>query len=95
MEKNKRIRHVEHPGEGPMDGVIMATACVCTKFEEEKIVNQDGPNGAHITASVEMGIFSIRDVESDIMLTISFEDVVDLIAEAFGAAAEKSKGAQS
>ena len=89
MEKDKRIRRVE----GPMGGVTMATACVCTKFEEEKIAKQDGPNGAHITASMELGIFSIRDVESDIMLTVSFEDAVSLIAEAFSAASEKSKGA--
>lgn len=91
MEKDKRIRHVENPGDGPADGVTMATACVFTKFEDGNISKQEGPNEAHITASAELGIFSIRDVKSDIMLTVAFEDAVSLIAELFSAAAKAAQ----
>ena len=78
---------------GPIDGVQMKSDCVRTDFikepnEGEPVFSQTDKREAHISASVEIGIFSIRDMESGVMLTISLSDAVEVVAAALDAAKE-------
>lgn len=83
----KEVRHTDCPMDGPMDGVIMTTDCIRTDFlenpaEEEAVFQQREKTEAHISASMEIGVFSIRDMESGIMLTVSLYDAMEAMAEA-------------
>ena len=40
---------------------------------------------AHITASVEIGTFGIRDMATGVMLTVSLEDAMEIMKEAIDA----------
>ena len=91
--ENRKIYRPDSPQDGPMDGVQMRTDCIRTDFVEnpkegEAVFQQREKSDSHISASAEMGIFSIRDMESGVMLTVSFEDAMTLMA----AAVDASKG---
>lgn len=80
----KIIKRPDSPQDGPMDGVMMTTDCIRTDFienpaENEAVYTQSEKTEAHISASVEMGILSIKDMASGVMLTVSLEDAVAVI----------------
>lgn len=78
MNENKIYRNVD-PDMGPIDGVQMKTDCVRTKFTEEKEAPFEQTNGkAIITASIESGTFSIRDLQANIMLTVRATDAMEI-----------------
>lgn len=93
MGSGKEIRRPDSPLDGPKDGVIMNTDCIRTDFlereeEREAIFQQREKSTAHISASEEMGIFSIRDMQSGIMLTISYIDAMEVMRASIDAAKE-------
>lgn len=80
----KIIKRPDSPQDGPMDGAMMTTDCIRTDFienpaENEAVYTQREKTEAHISASVEMGILSIKDMASGVMLTVSLEDAVAVI----------------
>lgn len=95
MEEEKRkICRPDNPLDGPMDGVQMKADCIRTDFIEnsgEALFTQRDKSDAHISASVEIGIFSIRDMQSGVMLTVSFQDAMEVMAAAADAAREAGK----
>lgn len=93
MEKENRICRPDSPQDGPMDGVQMKADCIRTDFienptENEAVFQQREKSESHINASVEIGIFSIRDMQSGVMLTVSLRDAMEVISEALAAAKE-------
>ena len=91
--ENKRICRPDSPADGPMDGVQMKADCIRTDFIEnpaggEALFTQREKSDAHISASVEIGIFSIRDMQSGVMLTVSLQDAMEVMAAAVDAAKE-------
>ncbi len=94
METEKRkICRPDSPTDGPMDGVQMKADCIRTDFiensdEGEGLFTQRDKSDAHISASAEIGIFSIRDMKTGVMLTVSFHDAMELMAAAVDAAKE-------
>lgn len=93
MEENKRICRPDSPADGPADAVMLKTDCIRTDFienptEGEAVYQQREKGEASITASYEIGVFSIRDRVSGVMLSIAFEDAMEVIAEAVEAAKE-------
>lgn len=85
MEVSKKtIKRPDSPEDGPMDGAKMITDCIRTDFienpkEGEALFNQQEKTEAHISASVEIGILSIRDMATGVMLTVSLPDAVKVI----------------
>lgn len=80
----KIIKRPDSPQDGPVDGAMMFTDCIRTDFvenpaENEAFYTQRGKTEAHISASVEIGILSIKDMASGVMLTVSLEDAVAVI----------------
>lgn len=96
MEDNKRvICRPDSPMDGPTDGVMMKTDCIRTDFlsnpnEGEAVFQQSEKSEASITASVELGIFSIRDRASGVMLTIALADAIEMCREAINVSEELS-----
>lgn len=94
METEKRrICRPDSPTDGPMDGVQMRADCIRTDFMEnpakgEALFTQREKSDAHISASAEIGIFSIRDMQSGVMLTVSLQDAMEVMAAAADAAKE-------
>lgn len=91
--EKKEICRPDGPADGPMDGVQMKTDCIRTDFLEnpiagEAMFRQSEKSNSHISASVEIGIFSIRDMKSGVMLTVSFQDAMEVMAAAVGASKE-------
>ena len=92
-DAEKKICQPESPQEGPCDAVQLKTECIRSDFTE----NEDGTvsfeqkenSEANISASVELGYFSIRDKKTNVMLTVAFEDAIMLMASALEAAKEK------
>ena len=89
--ENKRICRPDCPQDGPKDGVMMNTDCIRTDFfenpaEGEALFQQSDKGEAHISASMEIGIFSIRDMRTGVMLSVSIVDAMELMAEAASAA---------
>lgn len=87
MDNEKVICRPSDKQDGPSDGVLMKTNCIRTDFienpkEGESMYTQRDKSEANITASVEIGIFSIRDKQTGVMLTVSLEDAMEVIAEA-------------
>lgn len=91
MEREeKKICRPNSPTDGPMDGVQMKTDCIRTDFldnpaEGESVFQQREKSEAHITASVEIGLFGIRDMATGVMLTVSLEDAMEIMKEAIDA----------
>lgn len=91
--EKKRICRPDSPMDGPMDGVQMKADCIRTDFMEnpvagEAMFTQMEKSDSHISASVEIGIFSIRDMESGVMLTVSLQDAMEVVAAAVGTSKE-------
>lgn len=91
--ENKVICRTDSPMDGPADGVTLKTECVRTDFAEiqkdgEPPFKSLGKGEASITASMELGVFSIRDRVSNVMLTISILDAMEVLAAATEAAKE-------
>ena len=89
----KRICRPDSHADGPSDGVMLKTDCIRTDFignsgQDEAVFQQRDKSEASISASVELGVFSIRDRASEIMLTVSLEDATEVVAAAFNAAKE-------
>ena len=82
----KATGHVD----GPADGVMIDAKCIRTDFssENEQEFTQNDVTKAHISASVELGTFSIRDMSTGTMLTVSLMEAASAVAEAI----ENSKG---
>lgn len=94
--ETKRICRPDGPLDGPMDGVQMKADCIRTDFienptEGEALFTQRDKSESHISASVEIGIFSIRDMRSGVMLTVSLQDAMEVMAAALGVAKEEEK----
>ena len=79
MEDNK-IYQNDNPKNGPLDGVQLRTDCVRTKFTQKRQKTgypfKQSQTKANVSASVETGTFSIRDVQTNIMLAIRLEDAM-------------------
>ena len=93
MHNNKAICRPGSLQDGPQDGVLMKTNCIRTDFIEnpkqgEALYTQRDKSEANITASGEIGILSIRDKDSGVMLTVALEDAMEVIAAALDAAKE-------
>lgn len=84
------IKRPSTPREGPSDGVTGVVECIRTDFLEnssgsEVVFRQRDKSQAHITASVELGCFGIRDMTTGVMLTVSLEDAMEIMKEAIDA----------
>lgn len=94
MEENKIYQNAD-PKAGPLDGVQLRTDCIRTKFT--KAVQKTGypfkqmESKANISASVETGTFSIRDMQTDVMVAIRLEDAMAVCAAAADAARRLSE----
>ncbi len=91
--ENKEILTNTDPEVGPLDGVQLKTECVRTKFIKEKKNNipfVQTETTANVSASVETGTFSIRDLRIDVMYTVSIDEVMAVCA----AAADANKAMQ-
>ena len=82
---------MDSPMDSPMDGVMMPTKGVNTKFKNDKVKKQNVIN-CRITASVQIGILSIRDTDGDTMLTVSLVDAMETINRAVAKAKENENG---
>lgn len=85
MDENK-IYHNTDPKNGPLDGIQLRTDCVRTRFTK-KTQRTGYPfkqmkTKANVSASVETGTFSIRDMQTDTMLAIRIEDAMAVCAAA-------------
>ena len=89
-EKEITVIKAINPVDGPVDGVMIDTECIRTDFspENEQEFTQNDATKAHISASVELGVFSIRDMSTGTMLTVSLMEAASAAAEAI----ENSKG---
>lgn len=92
-EQNKEVGVIvknSDPKQGPLDGVQLKTNCIRTKFTKHlqknglKFVQKD--TEANVSASMETGVFSIRDTRTDIMLSVRIEDAMAVCAAAIDAA---------
>lgn len=86
-ERTRKICRPDSPADGPTDGVQMKTDCIRTDFienpaEGEAVFSQREKSESHISASVEIGIFSIRDMQSGVMLTVALQDAMEVMAAA-------------
>lgn len=91
--ENKKVCRPNCPSDGPADGVMLKTDCIRTDFlenpsEGEAAFQQREKGEASITASAEIGVFSIRDRVSGVMLSVAFEDAMEVMAKAVDAAKE-------
>lgn len=89
-EKEITVTKAINPVDGPADGVMIDTKCIRTDFssENEQEFTQNDVTKAHISASVELGTFSIRDMSTGVMLTVPIFEAVCVVTEAI----ETSKG---
>lgn len=93
MDNKMEIKRPGSPQDGPGDGVMGVVECIRTDFlenpaEGEAAFQQRPKSEAHITASVEIGTFGIRDMETGVMLTVCLEDAMEVMRIAL----EASKG---
>ena len=83
--------HSDSHVDSPKDGIRMDTKCVRTDFnmdqkEGELPFTQKGIADCHISASYELGTFSIRDMETGVMLSVHINDAMEVLASAMEAA---------
>lgn len=95
MEEKNFIR-VGNPEAGPIDGVRLETQCIRTDFIPERVGNDDFFNQREVSkcsiaASAELGTFSIRDIDSNVMLSVRLVDAMELIAFAMETSADLEK----
>lgn len=83
MEENK-IYQNDDPKAGPLDCIQLRTDCIRTKFTKrpQKIGYpfRQVVTKANVSASVETGTFSIRDMQTDTMVAIRIEDAMAVCA---------------
>lgn len=92
----KKMMEIRRPGnrqDGPGDGIMGVVECIRTDFLENQVdgeaaFQQREKSEAHITASVEIGTFGIRDMATGVMLTVCLEDAMEVMKLAI----EASKG---
>jgi hypothetical protein len=92
--ENQKVVRVEDIKEGPLDGVSLETQGTYTKFERiesNRIIKNMNLCPVGIKASFELGVVSISDREHDIMLTVSMEDMTEIMAAAYEHAAFREK----
>ena len=89
-EKEITVTKAINPVDGPADGVMIDTKCIRTDFssESELEFTQNDATKAHISASLELGVFSIRDMSTGVMLTVPILEAASVVAQAI----ENSKG---
>ena len=86
MADEKKIILNTDPKQGPLDGVQLKTECIRTKFT--KMIQKNGckfiqkQTDASVTASYEAGVFSIRDLKTDMMLSVSVDEAMAVCAAA-------------
>ena len=83
--ENKVILQSDGTGNGPKDGTQMVTNCIRTDFTRKKSKNHPGfkqrpMSKARISASTEVGVFSIRDMSSGVMLSVNVDDAIEVLA---------------
>lgn len=89
MEEKNKIYQNTDPKAGPLDGVQLRIDCVRTRFT--RAVQKTGypfkqaQTEANVSASVETGTFSIRDIQTNVMVSIRIEDVMAVCAAAVDA----------
>lgn len=66
----------------PNDGVMVDALCMKTQFKRNGKFIQSKPHPCHISASIELGVFSIRDMTNGIMFSITFDDALSVMVEA-------------
>lgn len=93
MDNQMEIRRPSNPQNGPGDGIMGVAECIRTDFlenpaEGEAAFQQRAKSKAHITASVEIGTFGIRDMATGVMLTVCLADAMEVMKLAI----EASKG---
>lgn len=98
MDKKMEIKRPGSPQDGPGDGVMGVVECIRTDFlenpaEGEAAFQQRPKSAAHITASVEIGTFGIRDMETGVMLTVCLADAMEVMKLAIDAS-KRAKGCQ-
>ena len=85
MEENK-IYQNDDPKAGPLDGIQLRTDCIRTKFTKRPQKTgypfRQVETKANVSASVETGTFSIRDIQTDTMVAIRIEDAMAVCAAA-------------
>ena len=85
MEENK-IYQNDDPKAGPLDGIQLRTDCIRTKFTKRPKKTgypfRQVETKANVSASVETGTFSIRDMQTDTMVAIRIEDAMAVCAAA-------------
>ena len=91
MDKQMEIKRPSNPQDGPGDGVMGVVQCIRTDFLESPaeggaVFQQRPKSEAHITASVETGTFGIRDMTTEVMLSVSLQDAMEVIKLALEAA---------
>lgn len=89
------IRRPSNPQDEPRDGVIGVAECIRTDFPEnpaegKAAFQQREKSNAHISASMEFGIFSIRDMQSGVMLSVSLQDAMEVIVAATNVAKQNN-----
>lgn len=94
MEENK-IYQNDDPNSGPLDGIQLRTDCVRTKFTKRPQKTgypfRNAQTKANVAASVEIGTFSIRDMQTDTMVAIRLEDAMAVCAAAADASRRMEK----
>lgn len=72
--------------EGPDDGVMVDAQCMKTQFKRNGKFTQSKPHPGHISASMELGVFSIRDMTNGLMLSVTIQDALYVMSEALNKA---------
>lgn len=93
MSEEKQICRPENPQDGPKDAVQVKVECIRTDFMENPdgegvVFQQREKSEAHISVSHEIGILSIRDMQSNVMLTVNIRDAMYAMLMAINAAKE-------
>ncbi len=88
------IKRPNTPQDGPPDGVMGVAECIRTDFlenpaEGEAAFRQMDKSRAHITASMEIGTFGIRDMATGVMLTVSLDDAMEVMKQALDVSKEE------
>ncbi len=95
MEEKNKIYQNTDPKAGPLDGVQLKSDCVRTIFT--KRIQKTGypfkqaQSEANVSASVETGTFSIRDMQTNVMVAIRLEDALAVCAAAVDASRRLSE----
>ena len=91
MEEYKISKNTD-PKKGPLDGIQLMTDCVRTEFthvpykkKRTRFPFTQAMTKASISASVETGTFSIRDMNTDVMFAIRIDEAIAVCVAAIDA----------